>query len=453
MRVALLLVPLAGCIRFHLPDTETGAADDTGDAPLAVPEVVWGDLHNHTNLSYDGCEDSDNLCMPDGTLPGEMTFARAAANGLGFAAITDHAEFTGYERPAEGIDLDVWEQTRALVQAADGGAAFGVMGFEWTSACTDQTSEYIPTHRTVLIEDTGACAAWRIPSCHESGTIIFGEQVYHYSELEPAIAPGDLQDRLDAVPLLDGCADSRYVAFFHHTAQDRPAAVDWASPETDIAGDTVAEIASEHGSSECDTTNGVPEGCDWNLSAEHHVDAGSIQYALQNGHKLGFVGGTDNHEDDPGSVANGAGKVRDLQATDADPTPWHDQYTNGTLTGAIVERDGFDRSDLFDVLEARHTVVASWPAADLVVYATGADGVRYLPGDDIPTAAEPLAITATLGDPTVTTWSAELVDPFGAVSTDLAAVTIPAGDARYVRFRVMIGDVEHRVFASPFFAQ
>jgi hypothetical protein len=213
----------------------------------------------------------------------------------------------------------------------------------------------------------------------------------------------------------------------------------------------VVEIASEHGSSECDTRVAT-EGCDWRFSTDHHEDDGSIQYMLQMGHRLGFVGGTDNHMDEPGRVAGGAGQVRDLQAAEGAPQPWHDQYTNGTVTGAIYTGARFDRAALFDALEARHTFAASWAAEKLVVYATGADGARYLPGDDVPAAAMPIVVTATLGDPRVTSWTFELVDAFGQVTTDVA-VSIPPGEARYVRLRAWQGEAEHRVFASPFFAE
>ena len=51
MTVALLV--LTGC-RFEEPP------------PI---HVEWGDLHNHTNLSFDGCEDAANGCVPDAVEP------------------------------------------------------------------------------------------------------------------------------------------------------------------------------------------------------------------------------------------------------------------------------------------------------------------------------------------------------------------------------------------------
>ncbi len=444
------ILSLAGCTSDAGPDTG-GPRESAEPEPYSPPPVVWGDLHSHTNLSHDGCENSGNACLPDQTLPGEDALAHAAANGLGFAAFTDHAEFTGYARDQEGLQLDVWERTRELVAAAEGSAAFGVMGYEWTSSCTGQPEGYAPMHRTVLIEDTEACAAWRIPSCHNEGFAKFGAESYVWSDLEPAVNPSELLARLNAVPSITGCADSRWVAMFHHTAQVRPAPVDWAAAESFVAGDTLVELASEHGSSECDTTLGVADGCEWNLNPALHVNAGSIQYMLQQGHKLGFVGGTDNHEADPGSLANGSGKVRDLDAPGG-PNPWHDQYAAGTVTGVFEPADAYNRSALFDALEARHTVVASWPATGLIVYATGADGTIYLPGDDIPAAAEPLTVVVDLDDSRVADWSAEVVDAWGG-GQPVGEITLPDGGAAYVRIRATIAGGEHRVWASPFFGE
>ncbi len=448
----LSVAPLATGCRWTGVDTDSGCPPDTGTLQEPViPQVIWGDLHNHTNLSHDGCEDPDNGCLPDGTLPGEGAFPRALASGLGFAALTDHAEFVAYERPSTGAAVNVWEHTADLVREADGTGVVGVMGYEWTSSCTGQDETYSPMHRTVLIEDVDACPGWRIPSCHSSGRVQYGAEIYSYSALAPAIRPSDLLERLESVGTSEGCEASRSIAFFHHTAQVRPAAVDWADPESFVDGDALVEIASEHGSSECDLSVAPAAACAFRQSTDYHTSTGSVQYALQMGHKLGFVGGTDNHQDEPGKVGDGPGHVRDL----VEPTredPWHLQYTEGTLTGALVTEDGFDRAMLFDILSARHTVVATWAAVDLIVYADGADGVRYLPGDNIPLAAMPLALTVLLGDPQVTRWEAEVVDAFGASTADMS-LTIPVGEARYVRVQAWIGEDEHRIWASPFFAE
>lgn len=457
----MFLFSLAGCLRFYSPE-DTGA-DTSPPAPPPDPLVVWGDLHNHSNLSHDGCENPDARCRPDAAAPAEATFDNAKANGLGFVALTDHAEFGSWSMADATETVDVWDKMSELVAAAESGPTFGVLGYEWTSVCTDGVGDdYQSTHRTVILEAASTCRSWRIPSCHPTeGGIVLGLERYGYSTLDPAIYPDDLLARLRQVPIDDPACDTRWAAWFHHTAQDRPAWVDWDTDLSWVDGDTVVEIASEHGSSECDTRVAT-EGCDWRFSAEHHIDDGSIQYMLQMGHKLGFVGGTDNHMAEPGRHSQGGGYVRDLE--DADSTaPWHTQFSSGTITGAVTYDPLFDRADLFDAIAARHTVVASWPATGLVIYATGADGVRYLPGDDVPHAAMPLELTASLDDPTVTEWYAEVVDEQG--QTDLSrTIDIPADGARYVRIRAWIpedtvaGDTgssdreEHRVFASPFFA-
>ena len=94
-------------------------------------------------------------------------------------------------------------------------------------------------------------------------------------------------------------------------------------------------------------------------------------------------------------MAGGPGQVRDLQANPKSPQPWHDQYSNGTVTGAIVTGSRFDREELFDILEARHTVVASWAAEKLVIYASGADGEQIATSSPIltlPLKMRPMAM-------------------------------------------------------------
>jgi hypothetical protein len=455
----MLLLSLLGCLRFYTPE-DTGT-DSAGPPPLPDPIVVWGDLHNHSNLSHDGCENPGDRCRPDAAEPAEATFDNATANGLAFVALTDHAEFGAWSMAESTTTVDIWETMIDLVSDAEAGPTFGVLGYEWTSACTEGVGDdYQATHRTVILEAASTCPEWRIPSCHPTeGAIVLGSERYVYSSFDPAIYPSDLLARLRQVPLDDATCDTRWAAWFHHTAQSRPAWVDWGTELSWVEGDTVVEIASEHGSSEC--VDSSTDGCDWRFS-EFHESNGSIQYMLQMGHKLGFVGGTDNHMAEPGRHGLGGGYVRDLDEPDS-AAPWHTQFSSGTITGAISYDPAFDRGDLFDAIAARHTVVASWPATGLMIYATGADGERYLPGDDVPRTAMPLYLTITLDDPTVTEWYAEVVDEEG--QPDLSyTVDIPANGARYVRIRAWIpedtvgGDTatsdreEHRVFASPFFA-
>src|SRR5262249_55023165 len=152
--------------------------------------------------------------------------------------------------------------------------------------------------------------------------------------------------------------------------------------------------------------------------------------------------------DDPGRLEDGGGSVRDLTSPN-DDSPALEQFTNGTLTGVLTYDEAFHRGSLFDALEARHTVVASWPAHDLVIYATAADGARYLPGDDVPQAAMPLTLTVRLDDPDMQGVRVEVIDPFEVElpnNTPLSpadpTLSIPTGEARYIRIRAFQGDVE-----------
>lgn len=456
-----MLLALLACGRFAPPHpvvrddsgtiVESTPPDDSGETggPPAPPplRIAWGDLHNHTNLSQDGCENADAGCLPDESLPGEPVFARAEANGLDFAAITDHAEFSRYQRDADGIDLDVWERTKELVAAAETGPVVPILGFEWTASCRYQEGEpeYEKVHRTVLLEDPGACAALRVPSCHTPGASVeAGAERYWYTDLDAVLLPNELEAALAAAGDLDGCAPTRWIAFYHHPAEEIPAWVDWADPDNDVPGDVVVEIASQHGSSEC--WDAGAEGCDWRHNTEHYVPEGSIQYALQLGKKLGFVGGTDNHEADPGNLER-VGMVRNTQVGDTA----NSQFTKGTVTGVILpEALPLTRAALFDAIERRNTVAASWAFEGLSVEATGPDGARWLPGDDVPAAATPLTIAVTLDDPTVSSWTAELVAPDGTVAP-ADQLTLAPGDARYLRIRAFVGEEEHRVWASPWF--
>lgn len=433
------ILALAGC-RWEkdLPGTDT--APPAWEGP---PRVAWGDVHNHTNLSHDGCENPAADCAPTDWLPAEQVFARAEANGLAFTAITDHAEVSGYAREADGVDLDIWERTKELIAAAGDDPVIGIPGYEWTGYCRFEGGEIQKIHRTVLLEDPSPCAQWRVPSCHGEGVLVEGSERYTYSGIDIAVSPSDLDAALGAAGDAEGCAPSRWSAFFHHPAQTIPAPVDWADPIATVPGDTVVEIASQHGSSEC--WDLAAEGCDWHTDIERHLPTGSIQYALQLGHRLGFVGGTDNHEANPGAL-DAAGPVRNL----TDGTSALAQYSSGAITGILFEADTLTRARLFDSLGARHTVASSYVFVGLTVMADGADGSHWLPGDLLPAAAGPFTLTVALDDPRVSEWTAELVDPWGA-TTPIEALTLAEGEVRYVRIRAWIGEIEHRVWASPFF--
>ena len=73
---------------------------------------LWGDLHAHSNLSMDGCEDVDQNCSERGSTPAEDFFDQARSHALDFAALTDHAEYVTYRPDGAGTEpmYHVWEE-------------------------------------------------------------------------------------------------------------------------------------------------------------------------------------------------------------------------------------------------------------------------------------------------------------------------------------------------------
>ncbi len=417
---------------------------DTGviDGPLIVS---WGDLHGHSGLSFDGCEDPTALCMPADLTPGAHFFENAATNGLAFAALTDHAEYSRIQVPTEGTDLSIWDTAKALVAAADGGPVVPILGFEWTAGHTSG-------HRTVLLEDPASCEAYRIPGpAPTDGGSRAGGQVTFLANPLPAVTDAaTFAAEVDAAGSGSGCVPTRWLSFLHHVAYYPPAAVDWSQSSYSLATDTVVEMASEHGSSEC--ADPTAPGCDWRVQTDFYQPAGAVQVALQLDHELGFVGGTDRHDSDPGRLDIGGGPTGHLVDSDGDGVDDGPQYqfTSGTLTGVITPSP-LTRAGIFDALEARHTYVASWLPTGLSVTATSA-GLDYLPGDEVPAGA--LSVAVDLADPNVSDWSAEIVDATGAAVPTAGAETVltpTAGQALYVRIDATVGGVAQRAWASPFF--
>jgi hypothetical protein len=419
--------------------------------PGEIPEtegysVFWGDLHAHSGLSQDGCEDPDAMCLPDETLPGARFFDNAAANGLAFAAITDHAEFVTYARPADGVSIDIWDTTRAWVQAAEGGPVIPILGYEWTADGTGPGEDGV--HRTVLLEDPAACAAYRIRGYAQPDLKAEYPALEEYTDnpATPVVDAPALQSALQAAADAPDCTASRAISFLHHIAEAPPAAVDWGNPAFTTASDTVVEIASEHGSSECSETD-RPE-CAWHLQRSAYVPSSSYQSALTQGFRLGVVGGTDRHDADPGNLDEGPSATAHFHDTDGDGVQdsAYLQYTTGTLTGVIATAP-LDRAQIFDALAARHTYAASWLAQGVSVTARS-EQATYLPGDEVPSGR--YRIDVALDDPHVESWRADVVTASGEALPP-GTIDVAAGDAYYVRIEATVDGVEQRLWASPFF--
>ena len=385
-------------------------------AVATVPPVRWGDLHAHSGLSDDACEQPSDACTADPDGPGAAFFANAAAAGLDFVALTDHAEFVSWTDLATGASADIAQRSRELAEAADG--VVPILGFEWSYACDEPFSG---GHRTVLFENLDVTAEDRVPSCaRPEGKLAWGRETYAPSELEPALDPASLAERL---------AGKRTIAYFHHPAYDPPQAVDWAAGD-DGVDDVLVEIASEHGSSEFTEPDAL-------ANAEFYQAQGSIQEALASGRRLGFVGGTDNHQSQPGALDDGPGATG-FADEEGNPIP---HFAEGTLTGVYVE--DLDRPALFDALEARHTLVATWHPDSLSVWAQGDDGTCWLPGSTLPPGSYSVIVDAE-DDLDVALVGA------GAVLEHSDTFSIERGEFKYVR---LSDGAARTAWASPFFGE
>ncbi|MFH1468654.1 MAG: hypothetical protein ABIO70_29965 [Pseudomonadota bacterium] len=451
--------PVAWPATFHLQVIKDEVGFDIAEATVLDLQTgrftFWGDLHSHTNYSYDGCEDKDNLCAPRGDWPASDAYSFAEDAGLDFIAITDHAEFKTWLRDDLHLSASIWEASLLVAQDEDGGRLVPIVGYEWTASfgVLDPENEVMLKaggHRTVLFDALEPCEDYWIGGARPyARKVEWGVEDYRPREAF-AEEPDELMQGLaDAATT---CGDGvRYLSWYHHPAMDLPRPVLWSADINRDLGDRVVEIYSEHGSSEC--ADPTDEGCDW-MHSPHHVSEGAVQTALQEGHALGFVGGTDSHDGRPGSTADGPGAI--VGTADSEGN-YIIHMAPGGITGALTVGMERSRGEIFDAIEARHTFAASWRFGSAKIAALGQDGVLYLPGDDVPAAASPVTLMVRMTDSSVEGWQIQVLDAWGEVWLDegSASLTEPldiaAGDVRYVRVRADIQGIEHRLWASPFF--
>ena len=432
--------------------------DEAANVPILAlgREVVWGDLHAHSNLSHDGCEEVDEDCADREAYAGAGFFDEARERGLDFAALTDHAEYATYHPDGDPLSegIDIWQAQQDLVQAADDPDFVPLLGYEWTLAKpmeVDEDGHFEGGHKTIILGEPTACAEYRIAAPHEtgvhekasgSGPIAIGRD----DELDGGV-PHALWELLDAAK--ESCGEQPVMGFAHHPAWSLPQATDFTRDINIPDGryEWLVEVLSEHGSSEC--ADPGAEGCDWwpKTNAEYRTQ-GAVQTALQQGYRLGFVAGTDSHDARPGSVEDDPSCTAMFEDEDGDDIPetprchdWH-----GALTGALVDELG--REQLFEAFQARRTVITSGPMA-AVRASMVVDGRLYAPGDQVPPGTASIRAWAPLeGTVQLLAASGEVVaEGEQALEADLA---VADGEVFYVRVRVD-GEPEERLWASPWF--
>jgi hypothetical protein len=425
--------------------------------------AAWGDLHAHTNLSYDACEDPETDCGEDGDAPAADFYARAVDNGLDFAAMTDHSEYLEYFPDAGelGTSYVIWDEANAL--AADAEAAYEgfvpLVGYEWTdTGVLTSGGTYSGGHRTVVFRELDACEDYRIgawSNARQGRTQTSG----FYLGNNPFVADGTDALRTAFDDAAASCGEEPLVSYFHHPAYGRPQSVDWDHWESDPDYEILVEIYSEHGSSECaDETDTY---CDFSINPlSDFTGDGSVQTALATGFRLGFVAGTDGHDADPGSLDDGPSYTDFWVDTDGDginDSP-ATQYSAGGLTGALAA-EALTRETLFEALEARRTMVTTGPRPAVRALAWGADGVAYPPGAEVPLEAMPLRVFVEIDGDDLTVSAIQVVDPTNAALLESEADTLEgdldlaSGDAAYVRVIATWGEDDARIWTSPWFAR
>jgi hypothetical protein len=219
-------------------------------------EIVWGDLHGHSNLS-------------DGTGTPEQYFlyARDVA-GLDFAALTDHDHW-GLRALAQNPEM--WEEIRQEVaRFHEPGGFVTLLGYEWTN--------WLHGHRHVL----------------------------YFADDGPVLSSVDPRYETPA-QLWQALAGYEALTFAHHSAGE-PVATNWNYPP-DPELEPVTEIVSIHGSS---------EAADGALPVRGAIEGNFVRDVLARGYRLGFIGSGDGHDGHPGlaALANPSGGLAALLTKD-----------------------------------------------------------------------------------------------------------------------------------------
>lgn len=404
--------------------------------------VLWGDPHSHSGLSPDGCENPEEDCVAEVQgAPGLRLSERAAFNGLDWFAMTEHVEFDAYEDLRDGTELSIWDTT--LTMAAQAPGQYGVVlypGYEWRDCSAGGTH-----HRTVVFESPTACAGLRPAACPSAKRpkSEFGYENYVRRGDRGRTTAQELADHLSLTSEMSDC-QTRWVAFAHHSAYERPGAVDWQDSADRMDEELLLEIFSEHGSSECIDLEA--EGCDYHVREVLYLPEGSAQAALQAGLRVGFVAGTDSHDANPGSIDDGPGTVAKLEEDGDEPRSAVAIHpTSGGVTGVLLAPGQSPYAEaVFDGLLARHTVASTTTLDGLQIWVQDPMGQVYLPGDVLPQGTYQLKLEMPFAA------QAELVNDQGEAEPVDGWFTVQ-DEVRYLRLRFEMDGEEHRLWASPFF--
>jgi hypothetical protein len=342
---------------------------------------VFGDIHAHTGASGDGgSADLGNCIRASDETPADCGSVAdlggiALANGLDFLATVDHVTSAAATTTEEAFEM-VFQGVNDLHDPPG-----GFVTLPGAEVFVELPGGAELGHRSLLLFGTKATL---------SGVTM--------GDLQPS---GSLSNEVSHCAALSAFMNGLESAFGpallipHHPGVDKPMATDWSCHDPRWA--PVVEAYSEHGSS-FDSASGFDPP--WSGFAA----SGTVREALDpavHGHRLGLVGGTDNHDTHPGDVCR------------TDTVLDHHPYGGG-LTGAVLEVPGsFDRVGLYEAFRARRTYTTTGPKLPVVVEVVGG----------------PEAATATMGEELV-------LPPDTGVSVQ---VRLPAADDWTVSDVVALG--------------
>lgn len=299
-----------------------------------------GDPHVHTGQSADAASsDIGDDCPYCGAFAEVTDIARR--NGLDFVSLSDHVNGEAHAT-VDGFD--------AVVQATRDGH--------------DPKSGFI----TIM----GAELWFRL-----DGTMIGHKNLYIFAD-NSSLETLQLDDvRFDQERIeVEDCASiwtwaasveaawGSAVLVPHHPAMSGAMATDWFCHATEAAQhfSPVAEIYSRHGNSDWIDASYDPLWMDYD-------ERGSLGFAMDPrglALRMGFFGGTDSHDTNPGAVC------------EAERYMAHHPYGGGLTVAVIPEEDPFDRDHLHQAVRSRQTYATSGPLLPAVVRYTS--GNAYLGG-------------------------------------------------------------------------
>lgn len=246
--------PPSSVIRAPLPPRLMPLATSLGLVPL------WGDIHNHCDLSYGHGRFEDAL-------------ARAALQ-LDFVSITGHAHWP---------DMPVDDASVAHI------VAFHVEGFA-------RLRERWPGHFAALA--AASHDGFTVFPGYEIHSAAYGDQTIVYRDLDPV--PMLLADTPAALKaLLSARLPGHAFSFPHHIGYRLGArGINWSGFDPSLS--PFVEMNSMHG---CAETSETDRGY---LHSMGPVDGeGTMRHGLALGHVFGVVGNTDHHSAFPGSYGHG----------------------------------------------------------------------------------------------------------------------------------------------------